>query len=60
MDDERRGNIAAARTKAKISLCLNVAAFVAMIIMWGAVATAVAITIQCRQTDCTAPLSPIS
>ncbi|KAL5479854.1 hypothetical protein EMCRGX_G023445 [Ephydatia muelleri] len=43
-DDEKRGNIAAARTKANISLCLNITAVVLVTVMWSVVAIPVAVT----------------
>ncbi|KAL5479856.1 hypothetical protein EMCRGX_G023447 [Ephydatia muelleri] len=43
-DEEKRGNIAAARTKANISLGLNIAAVVFVVVMWSVVAIPVAVT----------------
>eukprot|EP00731_Ephydatia_muelleri_P025171 Em0017g254a len=43
-NDEKRGNIAAARTKANISLCLNITAVVLVTVMWSVVAIPVAVT----------------
>eukprot|EP00731_Ephydatia_muelleri_P025147 Em0017g230a len=45
-DEEKRGNIAAARTKANISLGLNIAAVVFIIVMWSVVAIPVAVTVS--------------
>ena len=53
-DEERRGNIASARTKANISLGLNIAAVVFVIVMWSVVAIPVAVTVSAAQS----PTSP--
>ena len=47
-DEERRGNIASARTKANISLGLNIAAVVFAVVMWSAVAIPVAVTVSAQ------------
>ncbi|KAL5479891.1 hypothetical protein EMCRGX_G023489 [Ephydatia muelleri] len=47
-DEERRGNIASARTKANISLGLNIAAVVFVIVMWSVVAIPVAVTVSAQ------------
>ena len=53
-DEEKRGNIAAARTKANISLGLNIAAVVFVVVMWSVVAIPVAVTVSAAQS----PTSP--
>ena len=53
-DDEKRGNIASARTKANISLGLNIAAVVFVVVMWSVVAIPVAVTVSAAQS----PTSP--
>ncbi|KAL5479887.1 hypothetical protein EMCRGX_G023484 [Ephydatia muelleri] len=47
-DEEKRGNIASARTKANISLGLNIAAVVFVIVMWSVVAIPVAVTVSAQ------------
>eukprot|EP00731_Ephydatia_muelleri_P025149 Em0017g232a len=49
-DEEKRGNIASARTKANISLGLNIAAVVFVIVMWSVVAIPVAVTVSAAQS----------
>ncbi|KAL5479865.1 hypothetical protein EMCRGX_G023457 [Ephydatia muelleri] len=58
-DDEKRGNIAAARTKANISLALNIAAVVFVVVTWSVVAIPVAVTFS-TQTSAAAQLPAIS
>ncbi|KAL5479346.1 hypothetical protein EMCRGX_G022859 [Ephydatia muelleri] len=53
-EDEKRGNIAAARTKANISLGLNITAVVFVVVMLSAVAIPVAVTVS-AQTSTTQP-----
>ena len=48
--EERRGNIAVAKTKANISLGLNVAAVVFTIMVWSAVAIPVAVTVSAAKS----------
>ena len=57
-DDEKRGNISAARTKANISLCLNIAAVVFVVVVWSVVAIPVAVTFSAQPSA--AQLSAIS
>ncbi|KAL5505835.1 hypothetical protein EMCRGX_G007347 [Ephydatia muelleri] len=65
-EEEKRGNIAAARTRANISLGLNIAAIVFVAVVWSAVAIPVAVTqtsakcysaasslYYCYQSNCT-------
>ncbi|KAL5479844.1 hypothetical protein EMCRGX_G023433 [Ephydatia muelleri] len=54
-DDEKRGNIAAARTKANISLGLNSAAVVFVVVMWSVVAIPVAVTVSAQTQLPTTP-----
>lgn len=49
-EEERRGNIAAAQSKANISLGLNIAAILFTIVMWSAVAIPVAVTVSASNT----------
>ena len=55
-DEEKRGNIASARTKANISLGLNIAAVVFVIVMWSVVAIPVAVTVSASAAQ--SPTSP--
>ena len=55
-DNEKRGNIAAARAKANISLGLNIAAVVFIVVMWSVVAIPIAVTLS--TASCT--VSPTS
>ncbi|KAL5505867.1 hypothetical protein EMCRGX_G007404 [Ephydatia muelleri] len=65
-EEEKRGNIAAARAKANISLGLNIAAVVFVVVVWSVVAIPVAVTVTssycnsaasslyyCYQSSCT-------
>eukprot|EP00731_Ephydatia_muelleri_P025159 Em0017g242a len=54
-DDEKRGNIAAARTKANISLGLNIAAVVFVVAMWSVVAIPVAVTVSAQTSAAQLP-----
>ena len=56
-DEERRGNIASARTKANISLGLNIAAVVFAVVMWSAVAIPVAVTVSAQTSATQLPTS---
>ena len=47
-DEEKRGNIAAARTKANMSLGLNIAAVLFVVVMWSVVAIPVAVTVSAQ------------
>ena len=49
-DEEKRGNIAAARTKANMSLGLNIAAVVFVVVMWSVVAIPVAVTVSAHNS----------
>ena len=49
-NEERRGNIASARTKGNISLGLNVAAVVFTIVVWSVVAIPVAVTVSAKSS----------
>ena len=51
-EDEKRGNIAAPRAKANISLGLNIAAVVFVVVVWSVVAIPVAVTVS-AQTSAT-------
>ena len=51
-EDEKQGNIAAARAKANISLGLNIAAVVFVVVVWSVVAIPVAVTVS-AQTSAT-------
>eukprot|EP00731_Ephydatia_muelleri_P004972 Em0002g1148a len=53
-EEEKRGNIAAARTKANISLGLNIAAVVFVVVVWSVVAIPVAVTVS-AQTSAKSP-----
>ena len=53
-EEEKRGNIAAARAKANISLGLNIAAVVFVVVVWSVVAIPVAVTVS-AQTSATTP-----
>eukprot|EP00731_Ephydatia_muelleri_P036029 Em0193g2a len=53
-EEEKRGNIAAARAKANISLGLNIAAVVFVVVVWSVVAIPVAVTVS-AQTSATSP-----
>ena len=57
-DDEKRGNIAAARTKANISLGLNIAAVVFVVAMWSVVAIPVAVTVSAQTSASQLPTTP--
>ena len=57
-DDEKRGNIAAARTKANISLGLNIAAVVFVVAMWSVVAIPVAVTVSAQTSAAQLPTTP--
>ncbi|KAL5479894.1 hypothetical protein EMCRGX_G023494 [Ephydatia muelleri] len=57
-DEEKRGNIAAARTKANISLGLNIAAVVFVVVMWSVVAIPVAVTVSAQTSATQLPTSP--
>ncbi|KAL5479835.1 hypothetical protein EMCRGX_G023424 [Ephydatia muelleri] len=54
-DDEKRGNIAAARTKANISLCLNITAVVFVVVMWSVVVIPVAVTVSAQTSAAQLP-----
>eukprot|EP00731_Ephydatia_muelleri_P004902 Em0002g1078a len=47
-DEEKRGSIAAARSKANISLGLNIAAVVFVVVVWSVVAIPVAVTVSAQ------------
>eukprot|EP00731_Ephydatia_muelleri_P036033 Em0193g6a len=53
-EEEKRGNIAAARAKANISLGLNIAAVVFVVVVWSVVAIPVAVTVS-AQTSAKSP-----
>ena len=56
-DEERHGNIAAARTKANISLGLNIAAVVFTMVVWSVVAIPVAVTVSAAKSATIPPTS---
>ena len=54
-DDEKRGNIPAARRIAKISLGLNIAAVVFVVVLWSVVVIPVAVTVSAQSSAAQLP-----